>query len=53
MLQVTAQTRVSEVKEQLEKLLSVPVAQQKLLFAGRLLTGELKYINSIVAKFGT
>lgn len=53
MLQVTAQTRVSEVKEQLEKLLSVPFAQQKLLFAGRLLTGELKYISSNVAKSGT
>lgn len=53
MLQVTEQTRISELKEQLEIMLNVPIAQQTLLFKGQILTGKLKYLNTNVAKSGT
>jgi len=39
-LEVTEQTRVQEVKEQLDKLVSVPPAQQKLLLTGRPLADD-------------
>ncbi|XP_054286693.1 ubiquitin-like protein 4A [Macrosteles quadrilineatus] len=52
-IEVTGQTRVSEVKEQLDKLLGVPVLQQKLLFTGRPLTDEKLLSDYPTIKDGT